>query len=313
MLCCVECDLTCQLITISIDKSSILDTNKIYPLFICGIQQNKSHTQWLWLQLARNLLLPYTAQKQLTPVLMFYLRLSPGNLQLLLVTTHLDGFFQAINSCQLGVTMRGNVSKLIQLAARVQEVPTRMTNNCKLPVAKTLFKSRWLQAMSCFHLNVVVKFMQQAASEAVIGKTRLLLPGFLLPLSVYVPRLFRFCVFFVAQFENISSLYSAACCSGAPSAPPFQFFPLFCNFHTVTEMTTVTNHFIFVFFSAGAMYKVIALNHPQCHSLIFPPSFSNLSVYISVIPVPVVEACLCFGNRCQIAFKITNDTRLHVN
>lgn len=158
--------------------------------------------------------------------------------------------------------MQGNVSKLISLAARVQEVPTRMTNNCKLPVGKTLFKSRWPRAMSCFHLNVVVKFMEQGAAGAVIGKTRLLLPGFLLPLSVYVPRLFRFCVFFVAQFQNISSLYSAACCPGAPSALPFQFPPLLCNIHTFTEMTTVTNHFIFVF-SAGAMYKVIASNHPQ--------------------------------------------------
>lgn len=173
MVCCVDCTLTCQIITILIAKSNILDTNKIYPLSICGIQQNKSHTQWLWLQLARGLLLPYTAQKQLAPVLMFYLRPSPGNLQLLLATTHLDGFSQVINSCQLGVTMQGIVSRLIQLAARVQEVPTRMTNNCKLPVAKTLFKSRRLQAMSCFHLNVVVKIMQQAAAGAVIGKKQI--------------------------------------------------------------------------------------------------------------------------------------------
>lgn len=34
MVCCVECDLTCQIITLLIDKISILDTNKMYPPFI---------------------------------------------------------------------------------------------------------------------------------------------------------------------------------------------------------------------------------------------------------------------------------------
>lgn len=284
------------LITILIAKSSIVDANTIYPLFICGIQQNKSHTQWLWVQLARNLLLPYTAQKQLAPVLMFYLRLSPGNLQLLLATTHLDGFSQAINSRQLGVTMQGIVSKLIQLAARVQEVPTRMTNNCKLPVTKTLFKSRWLQAMSYFHLNVVVKFMQQAAAGAVIGKTRQLLPGFLLPLSVYVPRLFRFCVFFVAQFENISSLYSAACC---PGAPPFQFFPLFCNFHTVTETTTVTNNFIFVFFC----WRHVQGNCVESPSM---PQFDISPLFLSFICINQCDTCSCGGGLSVFGEQVPN-------
>lgn len=109
--------------------------------------------------------------------------------------------FRASNRCYLRLNLprKGSVSELVRLAGGVQEVPTRMTNCYKLPAAETLFQCRQLQAVSCFRLNVAMKFMQLASAFAVIGKTKLQLPAFLLPscLTVYVPRLFRLSFFFV--------------------------------------------------------------------------------------------------------------------
>lgn len=110
------------------------------------------------------------------------------------------------NRCYLWLNLarKCSVGELVQLAGGVQEVPTRMTNCDKLPVAKTLFKSRRLQAL-CFHLNAVMNSMQLAYAGGVTRKTQLRQPpDFLLPsaLTVYVPRLFRFCLFFVSPCES---------------------------------------------------------------------------------------------------------------